>query len=147
MIHGLDTSFLVAAEVSEHADHSAARGTLARLIAAGDQVALAPQTLAEFIHVVTDARRFASPLDVGAAIQLAERWWTARDVVRVFANEVATNQFLNWLRQHSLGRKRLLDSLLAATYSQAGIRSLLTTNPADFRVFNIFAIITPTTLP
>jgi hypothetical protein len=33
MIHGLDTSFLVAAEVSEHADHASARATIAKLIA------------------------------------------------------------------------------------------------------------------
>ena len=30
MIHGLDTGFLVAAEVTEHAEHSAARDQLAR---------------------------------------------------------------------------------------------------------------------
>jgi hypothetical protein len=43
-----------------------------------------------------------------------------------------------WLAQFSLGRKRLLDTLLAATYGQAGIRSLLTTNPPDFQVFGVF---------
>jgi hypothetical protein len=36
MIHGLDTGFLVAAEVLEHTEHVAARVTLARLLAAGD---------------------------------------------------------------------------------------------------------------
>ena len=41
MIHGLDTSFLVAAEVAEHADHSTARQTLSTLVAAGDRIALA----------------------------------------------------------------------------------------------------------
>ena len=40
-------------------------------------------------------------------------------------------------------RKRLLDTLLAATYQQAGIRSLLTTNQADFAVFGVFTCITP----
>jgi predicted nucleic acid-binding protein len=74
MIHGLDTGFLVAAEVREHADHVAARGTLARLLSAGDLIAMAPQVLAEFIHIVTDSRRFAQPLDLTAARQLAEQW-------------------------------------------------------------------------
>jgi hypothetical protein len=45
MIHGLDTGYLVAAEVLEHADHAAARDTLARMIAAGDEIAIAPQVL------------------------------------------------------------------------------------------------------
>lgn len=143
MMHGLDTGFLVAAEVAEHAKHAAARAALARLLGAGDRVAIAPQVLAEFIHIVTDSRRFAQPLDMTAARQLAEQWWTASDVVQVFPDESATRQFLAWLQQFSLGRKRLLDALLAATFNQAGIQSLLTTNPADFGVFGVFTCITP----
>jgi predicted nucleic acid-binding protein len=145
MIHGLDTGFLVAAEVREHAEHAEARETLARLLSAGDLIAIAPQVLAEFIHIVTDPRRFAQPLDMTAARQFAEQWWTAREVVRVFPDDAATRQFLAWLQQFSLGRKRLLDTLLAATYRQAGIQSLLTTNPADFGVFGAFTCITPKT--
>jgi predicted nucleic acid-binding protein len=141
--HGLDTGFLVAAEVIEHAEHTGARETLARLLSAGDLIGVAPQVLAEFIHIVTDSRRFAQPLDITAARQLAEEWWTAREVVRVFPDDAATRQFLAWLQQFSLGRKRLLDTLLAATYRQAGIQSLLTTNQADFKVFGVFTCIEP----
>jgi predicted nucleic acid-binding protein len=143
MIHGLDTGFFVAAEVAEHKEHTAARNTLARLLSAGDRVAIAPQILAEFIHVVTDPRRFTHPLDMTAARQLAEQWWTASNVVHVFPDAAATNQFLTWHQQFSLGRKRLLDTLLAATYRQAGVHSLLTTNAADFAVFGTFSCITP----
>jgi predicted nucleic acid-binding protein len=50
MIHGLDTGFLVAAEVREHAEHAGARVTLAQVLSAGDVIAIAPQLLAEFIH-------------------------------------------------------------------------------------------------
>ncbi|MEX2138711.1 MAG: hypothetical protein WD894_05580 [Pirellulales bacterium] len=143
MIHGLDTGFLVAAEVTEHADHAGARDTLTRLLAAGDFIAMAPQVLAEFMHIVTDPRRFAQPLDIVTAQQLATQWWTARDVVHAFPDDAATQQFLVWLQQFALGRKRLLDTLLAATYRQAGIQSLLTTNQGDFAVFGVFTCITP----
>jgi predicted nucleic acid-binding protein len=81
MTHGLDTGFLVAAEVVEHAAHEGARATLVRLLGAGDLIAIAPQVLAEFIHVATDPRRFAQPLEMAAARQIAEQWRTARDVV------------------------------------------------------------------
>src|SRR5437868_14778553 len=101
MIHGLDTGFLVAREVLEHAEHVAARDTLARLVTAGDLIAIAPQVLAEFIHIVTDPRRFSHPLDITAARRLAEQWWTAREVVRVFPDDAATGQFLAWLEQFS----------------------------------------------
>ena len=143
MIHGLDTGFLVAVEVLEHADHLVARDSLVRRLATGDSVAIAPQVLAEFIHIVTDARRFTQPLNITSAIQLAEQWWTAQEVVPVFPGGDATRQFLSWLLQFRLGRKRLLDTLLGATYVQAGVSSILTTNPADFAVFGVFQCITP----
>ncbi len=143
MKHGLDTGFLVAAEVAEHAEHADARATLSRLLGVSDQIAIAPQVLAEFMHVVTDSRRFTHPLDMTAARQIAEQWWTAREVVQVFPDAGATRLFLDWLKQFSLGRKRLLDTLLAATYRQFGIQSLLTTNPADFGVFGVFVCILP----
>jgi predicted nucleic acid-binding protein len=143
MIHGLDTWFLVAVEVGEHAAHADARATLAQVLAAGDVIAIAPQVLAEFIHVVTDPRRFTQPLDMDAARHVAEQWWTASDVVQVFPDASAVRQFFTWFQRFSLGRKRLLDTLLAATYRQAGIQSLLTTNPSDFLVFGVFACLAP----
>jgi predicted nucleic acid-binding protein len=145
MIHGLDTGFLVAAEVIEHAEHAAARVTLAQVLAAGDVIAIAPQILAEFIHVVTDPRRFKQPLDMSTAHHIAEKWWTAGDVVQAFPDAGAVRQFLTWMRQFSLGRKRLLDTLLAATYWQGGIQSLLTTNQSDFQVFGVFTCVAPKT--
>jgi hypothetical protein len=47
------------------------------------------------------------------------------------------------MQQFSLGRKRLLDTLLAATYREAGIQSLLTTNQSDFQIFGVFTCIAP----
>jgi predicted nucleic acid-binding protein len=67
MIRGLDTGFLVAVEVREHAEHAGARVTLTQVLSAGDVVASAPQVLAEFTHVVADSRRFTQPLDTNAA--------------------------------------------------------------------------------
>ena len=143
MIHGLDTGFLIAFEVQEHPDHPAARATLSKLIADGHKLALAPQVLAEFLHIVTDAKRFQTPLTMPQANAVIDQWWTSRDVIPVYAGDLATRQFLIWLRQHFPGRKRLLDTLLVATYWQAGVLSLLTTNPADFTVFGCFHCVTP----
>jgi len=143
MIHGLDTSLLVAAEVDDHASHLAAKVTIARLLTQGDRIAIAPQVLAEFVHIVTDQRRFPGALGVNVAQELALEWWTARDTVHVFPDDRAVLRFLTWVQQFSLGRKRLLDTLLAATYESAGITSLLTLNPRDFNAFGPFQCITP----
>lgn len=143
MIHGLDTGFLVAAELPEHADHVPANDTLTRCIAAGDRFGIAPQVLSEFVHIVTDTRRLLRAFNMATAVQIAERWWSASEVVQVLPDNVATLQFLAWMTQFSFARKRVLDTMLAATYRQAGIQSLLTTNPADSAVFGVFQCITP----
>jgi len=143
MRHGLDTSFLVALEVSEHNHYTAAHQTLARIVNAGDRIAIAPQVLAEFLHVVTDPRRFKTPFSMETARQLAESWWTAKEVDHLFPSDAVVRQFLEWLQQHSLGRKRLLDTLLAATFCHAGIDSVLTANPGDFNVFGLFNCVAP----
>ena len=73
MNHGLDTGFLVAIEIKEHPQHEAAHRIIVDLITAGDRLALAPQVLTEFIHVVTDSRRFSIPLTIDQARDVAER--------------------------------------------------------------------------
>jgi predicted nucleic acid-binding protein len=49
--------------------------------------------------------------------------------------------FLEAMAKHQLGRKRVLDTMLAATYRSAGITSLLTLNGDDFTVFGEFSCV------
>ncbi len=143
MIRGLDTTFLVEAEVREHPDHAAARGTLERLLDAGDTFALAPQVTAEFVHIVTDHRRFSRPLTVAQATERAGEWWRSKEVSHALPDDEAVRLFLSWMQAYRLGRKRLLDTLLAATYHAAGIGSVVTTNARDFSLFGCFEVVVP----
>jgi len=138
MIHGVDTSFLVAVEVSSHEEHASARARFQKLLKSGDQFALAPQILAEFIHVVTDPRRFSSPLTIERAVERAETWWNAAEVVHALPTAEITLMFFDWLQAHKLGRKRLLDTMLAATLQSSGATSMLTLNRGDFSIFGNF---------
>lgn len=138
MTRGIDTSFLVAIEVSSHAEHARARAQFQTFIQAGDRFALAPQILAEFIHVVTDARRFSAPLELEQAIQRAEIWWSAAEAVQVFPTTESTQLFLVWLNDHRLGRRRLLDTMLASTFKASDVTSILTLNRDDFEIFGSF---------
>jgi hypothetical protein len=47
------------------------------------------------------------------------------------------------MRQFNLGRKRILDTHLAAILHTSGVRRLLTSNPADFAVFGVLETVTP----
>ena len=142
MIYGLDTSFLVAAEIIEHPSHQAALAKISAILDEGDDFAIAPQVLTEFIHAVTDQRRFDSPLRMNAARDMAQKWWTMKEVLQVTPDAEAVAQFFAWHRSHQLGRKRLLDTLLAATYRCAGVQSILTLNVGDFAVLG-FECVTP----
>lgn len=140
VMHGIDTTFLVQAELREVPGHAAAMAWLDQVLTREQQpaFALAPQVLVEFIHVVTDPRRFARPLDMTEAVDRAQHWWEAREVRPVQPGVESTRLMLQWLRDHRLGRKRLLDTQLAATYHAAGITRLVTLNHADFAVFGVF---------
>ena len=140
MIHGIDTSFLVAVELASHPRHSDARHKLYSLNQAGDQFALTPLVLAEFVHVVTDQRRCTNPLTMDAALDRAEQLWNATETVQLFPTTDGIAQFFDWMRQYHLGRKRLLDTQLAAMFHAAGISSILTLNPSDFDLFVCFTI-------
>ena len=139
---GLDTTFLVQVEIQETEGHLGALEVLRREILGRDrQAALAPQVLSEFIHVVTDRRRFARPLSMTQALAKANFWWNAAEVERIFPDDQAASQFFAWVREHALGRKRLLDTLLAATYYRSGVTRIVTSNARDFRVFGVFELI------
>ncbi len=143
MDRGLDTTFLVQAEVLGHPQHAEARASLDRFLTAGDRLVLAPQVLAEFVHVVTDSRRFSSPLDIASATARARAWWSAEEVRQVSPNDSAVHLFLSWMMRYRLGRERVLDTLLAATYHAAGVGSIVSTNARDFAAFGCFELVVP----
>ena len=133
---GVDTSFLVQLELMELPAHKAAHALLQReILEPQAPLALAPQVLAEFIHVVTDPRRFQRPLTADEAVAKARFWWNAAEVQHVSASNESTVLFLDWMQRHQLGRKRILDTQLAAILWTAGVRQVLTSNPADFQIF------------
>lgn len=136
---GADSSFLVGLAVREHPAHSRCWGLFEREILGGTAtMALAAQVLAEFCHVVTDPRRFARPLEMHEALELCERWWDAQECRPVDVDPEVGALFLAWMHEHGLGRKRLLDTLLAATYHRAGVERLASTDWRDFAVYGVF---------
>ena len=142
MTVGVDTGVLVAVTVREHPAHVAAWRWFADEVRGRDgAMALAPQVLAEYAHVVTDPRRFERPLAMADALEVASRWWHARECRQVAADGDAVAIFLDWMTEHRLGRKRLLDTLLAASYRAAGVSRLVTTDGRDFGVFGGFDVV------
>ena len=138
---GLDTTFLVQVAIREADGHEAAIALLRREIVGRDRrAALAPQVLSEFVHVATDPRRFERPLSIAQALAKAGFWWNAAEVERITPDDQVVSQFLAWMQEHDLGRKRLLDTMLAATYYRSGVTRIVTSNARDYRVFGVFEL-------
>lgn len=137
---GLDTNILVAYAVPEHPAHDLVRGRIERFLSEGRPLALTSVVLSEFVHVVTDSRRFTQPLSMREALEWSQYWSDAEETT-LCPSDLAVHQlWLQWLEENQLGRKRLIDTLLAATWHVAGIVEIFTLNPCDYGVFDRFMI-------
>ena len=115
---GIDTTVLIAYEDKDHEDHALVKQTLRRRINRGERLALCPQVLTEFLHVVTDGNRFPRPLTMVQALSRAEWWRAAKECRWLVPQEASIELFLEWMAKHRLGRNRVLDTMLAATYAE-----------------------------
>jgi len=140
----LDTDVLIPWLVASAPGHADARALVeAELSRDGGRVAVAPQVCWEFLHAATDARRFERPCSVERAIGLLRAVWNAPETVRLPAPEAVVPRVLELMEAHRLGRKRILDTALAATLEAAGVRRLATWNASDYACFGFIEILVP----
>ena len=143
---GLDTSSLIPLAMRGHPLHAATRREVEQ---AGDSFAVVPLVLSEFVHCATDPKRFSQPLTCAQALDWTDALLALPDLHLIVPDQSSLRLWLRWMRDYRLGRKRTLDTQLAATLHLAGVNRLLTANPADFRIFAVFELIVPqaTALP
>lgn len=138
---GIDTPFMVAHTVREHPEHARAQTLCEQLLNEDKLLAICPTVLDEFLHVVTDPRRFEHPLPMSKAIHIAQTWMQSQETKYLQSTEESNRTHLDWMLRHRLGRKRINDTRIASIYHQHGIETILTTNVRDFSVFGVFEII------
>jgi predicted nucleic acid-binding protein len=143
MIYGADTTLLVQLSISDVPEHEAAVRLRDRLLDEAHMLALAPQVLAEFVHIVTDRRRFVRPLTMREALRQSSFWWNLTEAQHVYPGGNSVLLFHSWMEEYRLGRKRVLDTLLAAIFHSSGINTVITSDPEAFRVFGCFEILDP----
>ena len=104
---------------------------------------MTPSVLHEFVHVVTDARRFEPPVGMGEALALARLYLGRSNVECVATDAEALADAFMLVDRHRLGRKRLADTLLAATLLRHGVRQVVTCNRSDFEAFPGLQVVDP----
>ena len=143
MIIALDTDVLAGWAIAGSAGHRALRTFVERHVRRQGRIGLVPQVVFEFLHVVTDPKRFANPLSMPNATALIRDLWQAVEVVQIVPTPSVVVRTLELVDELKLGRKRLLDTALAATLEAAGVRQLATLNGQDFTIFPFLEVISP----
>ncbi|MFW5920231.1 MAG: TA system VapC family ribonuclease toxin, partial [Polyangiales bacterium] len=139
--YGIDTNVLVYWEMMDLPEHRPVEAFLEREVYTGDhQLAVAPLVLYEFVHIVTDPRRFPVPLEMSEAIARAEQIWRASEVRQLHESEGVLPAALDLMRIHGLGRKRILDTVLAAILRVHAVPRLLTANEGHFAQFSFLEV-------
>jgi predicted nucleic acid-binding protein len=136
VILGVDTDVLVSWTMAGSPRHAAVRQFVEREVKEeGGLLGVTPQVLHEFLHVVTDPRRFENPLLMPLALRVARSLWNSEETVQILPTAEVVPRTLELMHHLRLGRKRILDTALAATLESAKVRRLTTLNRGDFEIF------------
>ncbi|MDY7092880.1 MAG: TA system VapC family ribonuclease toxin [Acidobacteriota bacterium] len=138
----LDTDVLIHWFMTGAPQHRAVRAFLDQELDRGVPLALGPQVLYEFLHVATDPRRFQNPLPMDEALDLVRHLWQAPETHQL-PTAAPPDRVTTLMHRHFLGRKRILDTALAATLEAARIHRLATFNRRDFEVFGFLEVVEP----
>ncbi len=143
-IVGVDTDVLVNWLMVGAPHHSASSRLLEHEVRNnGNQLGVTVQTLLELQHICTDARRFENPLSMAQALEWSRSIWDAKEVTRLLPTQDVLHRSIDLMTRFRLGRKRFLDTALAATMEAAGVKKLATLNKKDFEVFPFLELIVP----
>lgn len=143
MIFGVDSNILVHFFLEESELHGATRQFLSQTVLTnGNQLGISESTLLEFLHVVTDPKRFQRPLSMRQALHASQELLYSKDCVLFGAHRTILLRTLELLELYRLGRKRILDTFLAATLEVAGIKKMITCNKKDFENFPFLEVLT-----
>lgn len=142
MILGIDTDILVTWVMRGTPLHTAVRRFFQHEIHDRDGLlGLTPQVIQEFLHVATDSRRFEHPLAMPEALRVCRSLASSREVQWILPSPEVLPRTLDLLEQFQLGRKRILDTALAATLECAGVQRLMTLNRRDYEVFPFLELV------
>ena len=140
---GLDCNILVQLAMADHPANPATVAAVQAETRREGRLVVPTLVMTEFLHVTTDPKRFAPPLTMNEALDWIEDFMVNPSVGLLEPAQESTRQMLYWMRQFNLGRKRILDTHLAAVLHTAGVRRLLASNPADFAVFGVLETVVP----
>ncbi|MCF0242954.1 MAG: type II toxin-antitoxin system VapC family toxin [Treponema sp.] len=138
---GIDTCFLVDLDVASSPRHKGAVKLFEKWMATKKEICIFYNVFLEYQHIVTDQHRFENPLSMEQAIERTWFWSEQERIKVIYPDDDSYKRAQIWLNQHHLGRKRLIDTHMAACYAENGVDIIWTANPHDFEVFEVFDVV------
>jgi predicted nucleic acid-binding protein len=144
MKRGVDSNVLIYAHIPAFSEHAPVKHFLKEQLAQEDTVlAFTPAILHEFVHIVTDRRRFEPPVEISEAIAIARLYVDRANTECLSVVESDLTDAFELIERHRLGRKRIADTLFASTLLRNGVTELITCNPDDYRPFDGLTVVDP----
>jgi predicted nucleic acid-binding protein len=144
VICGVDANVLIYSAIESMPEHPKVLSFFEERVLTGElKCAVSFHVLLEFIHVTTDPKRFKSPLTLKEGLGMVEQYWNASNWNRLLPHSNTGSRTLDLLRRYRLGRRRLLDTYLAATLLDNQVTTLITCDWQDFEVFEELRLINP----
>ena len=139
---GIDTTFLIDLEIKESPRHERAVEIFNKWREEKNSfLVIYSNVFNEFLHVITDAKRFVNPVPMETAIERCWYWIDHQRVKVVYPSDDSLKRQLLWMSMYELGRKRINDTTMAAVYAQEGVSKIITANPTDFEILKTFEIV------
>jgi len=139
---GIDTTFLIDLEIKESPRHERAVEIFNKWREdKNSYLVIYSNVFNEFLHVVTDSRRFINPVPMEKAIEKCWYWIDHQRVKVAYSTDDSLKRQLLWMSIYNLERKRINDTTMAAAYAQSGVSKIITANPDDFESLNTFEVI------
>ena len=138
---GLDTCFLIDLYWNDSPRHQNAKALYSKL--ANDdsvKIAIFHNCFNEFLHVITDSKRFENPFSIQEAIEVIDSWCDLENVNVLYPDDTSFKRTLVWMNMYNLGRNRINDTQMASSYITNGVSSIITANPKDFEIFECFDV-------
>ena len=114
---GLDTNILVQLAFADHPAHQATVAAVQNEASGESRLVFPSLAVTEFLHVVTDQRRFLPPMTMGEAVDWINSLLQNPRVMMLDTTTASISQTLLWMQQFGLGRKRIIDTHLAAIFA------------------------------
>lgn len=138
---GIDSCFLIDLYWQDSPRNKNARALYSKI--ANDesiQIAIYHNCFNEFLHVITDSRRFENPFSIKEAINVIDFWCDLERVTVLYPNDTVLKRTLAWMNMYNLGRNQINDTQMASCYLSNNITSIITANPKDFEIFQSFEL-------